>query len=115
MRDLSNYKVSAPGYVTLKGRYVTVEPFVREQHLQALWDGLGGMGINPLLLYFAQDDRAKVAAALEPFRDIEVGAIDLTHMKLARLPIQPHSYYEMIDVVAEIPMLGAAHRGGYHN
>ena len=56
MRDLSTYKVSAPGYVTLKGRYVTVEPFVREQHLQALWDGLGGMGINPLLLYFAQDD-----------------------------------------------------------
>lgn len=56
MRDLSNFKVPAPGYVTLKGRYVTVEPYVREKHLQALWDGLGGMGINPLLLYFAQDD-----------------------------------------------------------
>ncbi|MCK9497161.1 MAG: hypothetical protein M0R75_16945 [Dehalococcoidia bacterium] len=60
-------------------------------------------------------DRAKVAAALEPFRDIEVGEIAVTHSKLARLPIQPHSYYEQIDVVAEIPMLGAAHRGGYHN
>ncbi|MBB4275822.1 GNAT family N-acetyltransferase [Rhizobium mongolense] len=56
MRDLSNFKVPAPGYVTLKGRYVTVEPYVRAEHLQALWDGLGGMGINPLLLYFAQDD-----------------------------------------------------------
>jgi len=56
MRDLSTYKVSAPGYVTLRGRYVTVEPFVRDEHLQALWDGLGGMAINPLLLYFSQDD-----------------------------------------------------------
>ncbi len=23
---------------------------------RGLWDGLGGMGINPLLLYFVQDD-----------------------------------------------------------
>jgi RimJ/RimL family protein N-acetyltransferase len=56
MRDLSNFKVPAPDYVRLEGRYVTVEPYVRAEHLQALWDGLGGMGINPLLLYFAQDD-----------------------------------------------------------
>jgi RimJ/RimL family protein N-acetyltransferase len=56
MRDLSNYKVAAPGYVTLKGRYASVEPFVRARHLQELWDGLGGMSVNPLLLYFAQDD-----------------------------------------------------------
>ncbi|TCU22277.1 RimJ/RimL family protein N-acetyltransferase [Rhizobium azibense] len=61
MRDLSNFKVPAPGYVTLKGRYVTVEPYVRAEHLQALWDGLGGMGINPLLLYFAQDDFTGIA------------------------------------------------------
>jgi len=66
--------------------------------------------------YFTgKGDRAKIAAALEPFRDLEVGTISLTHMKLARLPILPHSHYETIDVVAEIPMLGAAHRGGYHN
>ncbi|KQV66241.1 GNAT family protein [Rhizobium sp. Root1220] len=57
MRDLSNFKgCPAPHPVTLKGRFVTVEPYVREQHLQDLWDGLGGMGINALLLYFAQDD-----------------------------------------------------------
>ncbi len=46
--------------MTLKGRYVTVEPYVRAEHLQALWDGLGGMGVNPLLLYFAQDDFAGI-------------------------------------------------------
>ncbi|MGE3961449.1 MAG: hypothetical protein AB7F65_07185 [Dehalococcoidia bacterium] len=68
------------------------------------------------IAYFTgKGDRARVAAALEPFRDIEVGQVSLTHLKLARLPILPHSHYEMIDVVAEIPMLGAAHRGGYHN
>lgn len=66
--------------------------------------------------YFTgKGDRARVVEALEPFRDLEVGSVDLTHLKLARLPILPHSHYEMIDVVAEIPMLGAAHRGGYHN
>ncbi|MEK1876189.1 MAG: GNAT family protein [Rhizobium altiplani] len=57
MRDLSNFKgCPAPQPVTLRGRFVTVEPYVREQHLQALWDGLGGMAINPLLRYFSQPD-----------------------------------------------------------
>ena len=57
MRDLANFKgCPAPKPVTLKGRFVTVEPYRRAEHLEALWDGLGGMGINPLLLYFAQDD-----------------------------------------------------------
>jgi RimJ/RimL family protein N-acetyltransferase len=56
MRDLKNYKVSAPGLVTLKGRFVTLEPYDRDAHLQALWDGLGGIeGINPLLHYFPND------------------------------------------------------------
>ncbi len=57
MRDLANFKgCPAPKPVTLRGRFVTVEPYRRAEHLEALWDGLGGMGINPLLLYFAQDD-----------------------------------------------------------
>lgn len=60
-------------------------------------------------------DRARVVDALEPFREIEVGSVALTHTKLARLPILPHSHFEEIDVVAEIPMLGDQHRGGYHN
>ena len=29
MRDLKNYKVGAPAPVTLKGRFVTLEPFER--------------------------------------------------------------------------------------
>ncbi len=59
--------------------------------------------------------RDRLAAALEPVRDLHVGEIALTHLKMARVPIQPHSHYEDLDVFAEIPMLGAAHRGGYHN
>lgn len=66
--------------------------------------------------YFTgRGSRERVIEALEPFRDLVVGEIPLTHLKLARVPIQPHSHYEDIDVVAEIPMLGASHRGGYHN
>lgn len=63
MRDLKNYKVAAPAPVTLKGRFVTLEPYDREIHLQALWDGLGGAeGINPLLKYFPNDDFPDVNA-----------------------------------------------------
>ncbi len=66
--------------------------------------------------YFTgKGDRQRVIEALEPFRDLEVGTAPLTHTKLARVPILPYNHYEAIDVVAEIPMLGAAHRGGYHN
>ncbi len=66
--------------------------------------------------YFTgKGDRQRVIEALEPFRDLEVGTTPLTHTKLARLPILPYNHYETIDVVAEIPMLGEAHRGGYHN
>lgn len=59
--------------------------------------------------------RARVMQALEPYRDVDLGEVQLTHTKMARMPILPHSHYETPDVVAEIPLLGAAHRGGYHN
>jgi RimJ/RimL family protein N-acetyltransferase len=56
MRDLTNYKVPAPGPVTLTGRFVTLEPYEREAHLDALWSALGGAdAINELLHYFPQD------------------------------------------------------------
>lgn len=68
------------------------------------------------IAYFTgKGDRRRVIEALEPFRDLEVGTAPLTHTKLARVPILPYNHYEAIDVVAEIPMLGEAHRGGYHN
>ncbi|MGV8936468.1 MAG: GNAT family N-acetyltransferase [Allorhizobium sp.] len=61
MRDLSNFKgCPAPTPVTLKGRFVTVEGYDRALHLQALWDGLGGDGVNALLLYFPQDGFAGI-------------------------------------------------------
>ena len=59
MRDLKNYKVGAPAPVTLKGRFVTLEPYEREKHLQGLWGALGGAeGINNLLKYFPNEDYA---------------------------------------------------------
>lgn len=61
MRDLSTFKgCPAPKPVRLEGRFVTVEPYDKATHLQALWDGLGGMAINPLLTYFAQPDFAGI-------------------------------------------------------
>lgn len=62
-----------------------------------------------------EGDRAEIAEALSPFRDVTTGEVAVSHLKLGRVPIQPHRHYESIDIVAEIPMLGAAHRGGYHN
>lgn len=83
-----------------------------------LIDDEGGDRFIPTLdiAYFTgTGDRQRVIEALEPFRDLEVGVAPLTHTKLARVPILPYNHYETIDVVAEIPMLGEAHRGGYHN
>ncbi|MFN3831429.1 MAG: GNAT family N-acetyltransferase [Allorhizobium sp.] len=57
MRDLSTFKgCPAPQPVRLEGRFVVVEPYDRAAHLEALWYGLGGMAINPLLTYFTQPD-----------------------------------------------------------
>lgn len=57
MRDLSTFKgCTAPQPVRLEGRFVVVEPYDRAAHLEALWYGLGGMAINPLLTYFTQPD-----------------------------------------------------------
>ena len=60
-------------------------------------------------------NRARLVEFLEAHRDVDLGEFRPPHMKLARLPIQPHDHYGAIDVVAEIPLLGAAHRKGYHN
>jgi RimJ/RimL family protein N-acetyltransferase len=57
MRDLSTFKgCAAPQPVRLEGRFVVIEPYDRATHLEALWDGLGGVEINPLLTYFTQPD-----------------------------------------------------------
>ncbi|CAD7040343.1 GNAT family N-acetyltransferase [Pseudorhizobium endolithicum] len=56
MRDLTNYKVEAPGPITLRGRFVTLEPYEAGRHLKALWEGLGGLGVNALTRYFPNND-----------------------------------------------------------
>ena len=59
MEDLSNWKPRpAPQPVTLKGRLVTIEPYDREIHGDALWNALGGLGTNERLHYFAAPDFA---------------------------------------------------------
>jgi hypothetical protein len=66
--------------------------------------------------YFTgRGDRARVREVLERHRDVDLGELPLTHMKMARVPVQPHDHYIDLDVVAEIPLLGANHRKGYHN
>lgn len=63
MSDLRNYKVEAPGPVTLAGRYVTLEPYERETHLESLWSALGGAGgADNLLKYFPQDAFSEASA-----------------------------------------------------
>ncbi len=59
--------------------------------------------------------RERVAEVLATYREIDLGNVDITHLKLGRLPIQPHDYYADIDVIAEIPMYGDDYRKGYHN
>ncbi|WP_311273251.1 MULTISPECIES: GNAT family protein [unclassified Rhizobium] len=63
MRDLAQFKgCPPPKPVLLKGRFVTVAPYDRAQHLDRLWDALGGAGTNDLLKYFPQDAFADAAA-----------------------------------------------------
>ena len=59
MEDLSNWKPRpAPEPVTLTGRFVTIEPYNRDQHSEALRKALGEIGTNERLKYFAAPDFA---------------------------------------------------------
>ena len=63
MEDLKNWTPKpAPQPVTLRGRYVTVEPYIRAEHLDALWDALGRENTNAHLKYFAAPDFADAQA-----------------------------------------------------
>jgi hypothetical protein len=59
--------------------------------------------------------RQRLVEFLEAHRSIDLGDVSPPMMKLARLPIQPYDHYLDIDVVAEIPLLGADYRKGYRN
>ena len=89
MEDLKNWTPKpAPAPVTLKGRYVTVEPYVRAEHRDALWEALGREATNQHLKYFSAPDFAdaesfgnwldgvkKSGWLTEIFRDNKTGAI----------------------------------------
>lgn len=56
-----------------------------------------------------------VAQAIEPYRDLVLPEVTPAHLMLARLAALPEQHYATLDIVAEVPMLGDQHRGGYHN
>jgi hypothetical protein len=53
--------------------------------------------------------------AIEAHRDLVLPEVTPTHLMLARLAALPEQHYATLDIVAEVPMLGDQHRGGYHN
>jgi RimJ/RimL family protein N-acetyltransferase len=63
MHDLKNWTPRPePKPVMLQGRYVTIVPYMRADHLDALWQALGGIGTNAHLKYFAAPDFADANA-----------------------------------------------------
>ena len=60
-------------------------------------------------------EKENLISKLENYRTIDAGTVNPNLMKLARVPIQPHDHYLDLDIIAEIPLLGAEHRKGYHN
>lgn len=65
--------------------------------------------------FTGKGSRERVIEVLEPYRGITLDEVPLTHLKMARLPIQPHDHYHDLDIIAEMPMYGDEHRKGYHN
>lgn len=67
MIEISNWTPRpAPKPVTLEGRYVTVAPYERERHGEALFKALGGAKeINDLLAYFACPDFSKASEFMD--------------------------------------------------
>ncbi|MDP6607012.1 MAG: hypothetical protein QF664_12255 [Dehalococcoidia bacterium] len=78
-------------------------------------DGDGYVPTIQLAYFTGEGERGRVLEALEPHRDIAAGTVTQTHIKMARIPIQPTDHYTPIDVVAEIVLLGDGYRKGYHN
>ena len=67
------------------------------------------------IAHFAGGDRGAVARAVEALRDIELGEIEVTHVKMARMSPDPDIRTPEPDVIAEIGLLGEGYRTGYHN
>lgn len=78
-------------------------------------DGDGFVPSIDIGYFTGAGDRQRVIDALEAYRETEGGEITVDHVKIARLPIQPHDHYQPIDVVARIALFGDQYRKGYHN
>ena len=65
--------------------------------------------------FTGKGERSRVVETLAPYRELDAGRLPITHVKMARVPIQPHDHYHPIDVIAEIGLLGEQYRQGYHN
>lgn len=63
----------------------------------------------------AAASESTVLNIIEGYRDLVLPEVTPTHLMLARVAPQPEQHYAPLDIVAEVPMLGASHRGGYHN
>ena len=69
-------------------------------------DGDGFVPSIDIGYFTGAGDRQRVIEALKPYRDAEGGEITVDHVKIARIPIQPHDHYQPIDVVARIALFG---------
>ena len=78
-------------------------------------DGDGFIPRVAIGYFTGNGDRRRVIEALEPHLDVEAGELPVTHIKMARVPIQPHDHYHAIDVVADIVLFGERYRQGYHD
>ena len=56
-----------------------------------------------------------VEQVIEAHREARLSDVTPTHLMLARRSALPERHFDSLDIVAEVPMLGAQHRGGYHN
>ena len=115
MRDLKDWKgCPSPAPVALEGRYVRIEPYDRAKHLQPLWDAFGGMGINPLLRYFAQAD----FTGIEGFDTWSEGAIksgwvrEVIIDKASGKPVGMAHYMRPDPANGVVEIGGIAHGGG---
>jgi RimJ/RimL family protein N-acetyltransferase len=62
MRDLSKWTPRpAPQAFSATGRYVMVEPFLRQVHEAALWTALGGEAVSDLIRYFPNGPYSKAS------------------------------------------------------
>jgi hypothetical protein len=87
---------------------MTTDPDVTSQ-------GDGFRPVIPFAYFTGRGDRRRVIEAVASYREVDLGEHAMTHIKMGRVSSDPDIHYPPIDVVAEMGLLGAAYRTGYHN